>query len=52
MAQGKSGDEVKALLAQEWRSAFGTEIAEPNLSQAASVLASGRRIKVELKVKR
>lgn len=48
--QGKTVDEVKALLAQEWRSAFGQEMTGPNLSKAANVLAEGRRIEVRLEV--
>lgn len=49
--RGKTDAEVKELLAQEWRSTFGTEITDPELSQAAAVLAGGRRIEVQLEVK-
>lgn len=49
--QGKTEAEVKELLAQQWRSTFGAEITDSELSQAAAVLAVGRRIKVQLEVK-
>ena len=45
-AGGKSPEEVKELLRDEVRSAFGTEITDPELSSCAEVLAAGRRIEV------
>jgi len=51
-SQGKTENEVKALLIQEWRSTFGNELGEPQLSAAASVLAEGRRIKVQTEIKK
>ena len=49
-SRGKDLDHVKLLLASEWRSAFGSDIAEPRLSQRAAELAAGRRVKVKLDV--
>jgi hypothetical protein len=48
--QGKNVDEVRDLLAVEWRSTFGQELSEPNLTEAATVLAEGRRIEVRLRI--
>jgi hypothetical protein len=47
---GRSIEDVKILLAHEWRSSFGSDLAEPELSQVAAELAAGNRIKVKLKV--
>lgn len=44
--RGKSLDEVKALLCDDIRATFGTEITDPDLSACAEVLACGRRIEV------
>lgn len=49
--QGRTEADVKELLAYEWRSTFGTEITDPELSQTAAVLAAGRRIQVNLQVR-
>jgi len=43
-------DDVKVLLAQEWRSTFDQEITDPQLSRVANVLAEGRRIEVQTRV--
>jgi hypothetical protein len=48
--QGRDVDEVRDLLAVEWRSTFGQELAEPNLTEAATMLADGRRIEVRLRI--
>jgi hypothetical protein len=45
--RGRSLDDVKELLAREWRTAFGTELTEPKLSELAAPLAEGRRIVVK-----
>jgi hypothetical protein len=45
---GKPVEDAKAALAREWRSAFGAELTDPELSDTAAVLASGTRIKVRL----
>ncbi len=45
--QGRSVEEVKDLLADEWWSTFGTNLSDPDLSECAEVLAQGRRIRVE-----
>lgn len=47
---GKSVEEVRSLLAREWRSALGGDLTEPRLSQAAAELAAGNRIKMKLRV--
>jgi hypothetical protein len=44
--KGKDLDRVKALLRNEIRATFGTEITDPELTSCAEVLASGRRIEV------
>ncbi len=44
--QGKSLDEVKALLRDDVRASLGTEITDPHLSLYAEVLASGRRVEI------
>ena len=44
--EGKSLDQVKALLRDDFRATFGTEITDPGLSACAEMLASGRRIEV------
>jgi hypothetical protein len=46
--QGKSLDDVKALLRNDVRKTFGTEITDPDLSAYAEALASGRRVEVRL----
>lgn len=46
--QGKSVDEVKALLRNDVRTTLGTEITDPELSTYAEVLASGRRVEFRL----
>jgi hypothetical protein len=46
--QGKSIDEVKELLAAEWRSTFGTELPEADAFKVAEVLARGQRIRLTL----
>ena len=51
LGKGKSLMEVKDLLAREWRSTFGTNITDPELSEAAEKLAKGQRIKVVLRMK-
>jgi hypothetical protein len=51
LAPGKSVDWVKALLAKEWRSEFGSEITDPELSEYAQTLAGGCRIKVQPQLK-
>jgi hypothetical protein len=48
--EGKSVDEVKVLLASEWRSMYGKDLSESDLSERAAVLAAGRRIVVKLRV--
>jgi hypothetical protein len=50
--RGQSLEEVKALLAQEWRSEFGAELTESKLSEQAAPLAEGRRIVVKTKMTR
>jgi len=49
-SRGKPVDDVKVLLAQEWRSTFDQEITDPQLSRVANVLAEGRRIEVQTRV--
>ena len=44
--QGKSLEDVKVLLRNEFRATFGTEIVDPDLTACAEVLGSGRRIEV------
>lgn len=51
-AEGKSADEIKISLAAEFRSTFGSELTEPDLSKAANVLAEGRRIEVRPEIRR
>ena len=51
LGQGKSLIEVKDLLAREWRSTFGTNITDPELSERAAKLAEGQQIKVVLRMK-
>jgi hypothetical protein len=46
MGQGKPVEEVKAILAREWRAALGGDITDPELSHTAGLLAHGHRIKV------
>jgi hypothetical protein len=48
--RGQSLEEVKALLTQEWRTEFGSELTESELSERAAPLAEGRRIVVKLKM--
>lgn len=48
---GRDIEEVKKLLATEWRSTLGSDLEEPNLSKTASVLAEGRGIKVNMNLK-
>ncbi len=45
---GKPVEDVKTVLAREWRTTFDTELTDPELSDTAEVLASGTRIKVKL----
>jgi hypothetical protein len=45
---GKPVKDVKTVLAREWRTAFDTELTDPELSDTAEVLASGTRIEVRL----
>lgn len=47
--RGKSVEQVKILLATEWRSALGTDLEDLTLSQAATEVAAGKRIKIELR---
>jgi hypothetical protein len=44
--RGESLDEVKLLLAREWRAEFGTDVPESGLSRCAELLAEGRHIQV------
>lgn len=44
--QGKSVDEVKAILRNEIRATFGTDMTDPQLSACAEVLAAGQRLGV------
>lgn len=44
----KPVEDVKTVLAREWRATFDTELTGPELSDTAEVLASGTRIKVQL----
>ena len=48
---GKDIEEVKALLAERWRAAFGAELANADLTAAAGHLAAGRRIKVDVQLR-
>jgi hypothetical protein len=50
--QGKSVEEVKVLLAREWRQALMPEISDSELSEKARLLAEGNRIKVDYIVRR
>ena len=47
--RGRDVEDVKILLAREWRSVLGSDLGEPTLSQAAVELASGKRIKINLR---
>ncbi len=44
----KPVEDVKIVLAREWRTTFDTELTDPELSDTAAVLASGTRIEVRL----
>jgi hypothetical protein len=44
LGEGKPVQEVKVILAREWRSAFGGDITDPELSRDAALLAAGHRI--------
>lgn len=46
MGEGKSLQEVKSLLAREWKSVFGTVPTDPDLTNVAAELAAGRRVEV------
>jgi len=45
---GKSPQEVKDLLAREWKSEFGTVPTDPDLTNVATELAAGRRVEVRV----
>jgi microcystin degradation protein MlrC len=45
--QGKTVDEVKALLQKEVRTTLGGEITDPELSSFAELLAAGQRVDVK-----
>ncbi len=49
---GKIEEEIKALLRQEWRVAFGQEIPESQLTQAATAITEGHPIRVKTEIKR
>jgi hypothetical protein len=48
--RGKGLDDVRRLLAEEWRSALGSDLTEPRLQQRAAELAAETRVEVNLDV--
>jgi hypothetical protein len=50
--EGKTEEQVAALLRQEWRAAYGQEIPEAQLTKAVTAITEGHPIRVVTEIKR